>query len=118
MNKVSKLTGALLALALVALGLTSPALAAKPLPQSKVYLNTATVEQLSTLPGVGEKLAGRILEYRQKAGGFKATAELLNVRGIGEKNLAKMQPYIAVGEPARADAAAVKKPAPPRSEAN
>jgi len=118
MIQVSKITAAALVLALAALSFVSPALAAKPLPQSKVHLNSATVEQLARLPGVGEKLAGRILEYRQKAGGFKSTQELMNVRGIGEKNFLKLQPYISVGESAKSEAAAVKKPAPPRSEAN
>lgn len=42
----------------------------------------------------------------------------MNVRGVGEKNFLKMQPYISVGESPRSEAAAVKKPAPPRSEAN
>jgi competence protein ComEA len=118
MIKVSKVLGAALAFVFVALSFAAPVLAAKPLPAAKVYLNTATVEQLATLPGVGEKLAARIIEYRQKSGGFHATQELMNVRGVGEKNFLKMQPYIAVGESARSEAAAAKKPAPPRSEAN
>ena len=118
MIQVSKITTAALAIVLLALSFVSPALAAKPLPQTKVYLNSAGIAELSTLPGVGEKLAGRIIEYRQKAGGFKSTQELMNVRGVGEKNFLKMQPYISVGESAKSEAAAVKKPAPPKSEAN
>jgi comEA protein len=88
----------------VALGvLTSNGLAlaaAQPAPEGKINLNTASVEQLSTVPGVGEKLAARIVEYRQKAGGFKAIQELMNVKGIGEKNLERIQPYLSLGEPA------------------
>src|SRR5438105_1716123 len=73
----------------------------------------ATVEQLTVLPGVGAKLAGRIVEYRQKSNGFKSAQELLNVRGIGEKNFAKLQPFLSVsGErsEAKADAAAHNPP--------
>ena len=120
MTKLSRITAAFaLALALMGLTFVPPAVAGKPLPETKVFLNSATVQQLATLPGVGEKLAGRIIEYRQKAGGFKSTQELMNVRGIGEKNFLKMQPYISVGDSARPDtSAANKKPAPPKSEAN
>jgi competence protein ComEA len=46
------------------------------------------------LPGVGEKLAARIVEYRQKQGGFKNVSELMNVQGVGEKNLAKIQAFL------------------------
>jgi competence protein ComEA len=74
--------------------------AAQPAPEGKVNLNTASVEQLATLPGVGEKLAARIVEYRQKAGTFKSIQELMNVKGIGERNLEKLQPYLSLGEPA------------------
>ena len=44
-------------------------------PAGKVNINTATAQQLETLPGVGAKLAARIVEYRQKSGGFKTEAE-------------------------------------------
>ena len=60
--------------------------AAKPAPTGKVNINTASAQQLTALPGVGEKMAARIVEYRQKQGGFKNVQELMNVRGIGEKN--------------------------------
>jgi len=77
------------------------AAAAKPAPAGKVNINTATVEQLQTLPGVGQKLAARILEYRQKSGGFKATQEIVNVKGLGEKNFQKIQGYLSVGDAPR-----------------
>jgi competence protein ComEA len=44
--------------------------------------NTASAEQLTTLPGVGPKLAARILDYRQKSGAFKSVHELMNVKDI------------------------------------
>ena len=70
--------------------------AAAKAPTGKVNINTATASQLSELPGVGEKLAARIVEFRQKQGPFKSTQELMNVKGIGEKNLQKLQPYLTV----------------------
>jgi len=82
-----------LAFAMAALLVAGPALAAgKPNPTAKVNLNTASVEQLTTLPGVGPKLAARIVEYRQKSGAFRAPQELLNVKGVGEKNLSSPGP--------------------------
>ncbi len=60
-------------------------------------LNTATAEQLDSLPGVGAKMAARIIEYRQKNGPFKKIEDLMNVRGIGEKNFLKLKPLITVG---------------------
>jgi competence protein ComEA len=83
---------------IVALVLSSGvALAAKPAPTGKVNLNTASAEQLTTLPGIGPKLAARIVEYRQKSP-FKSTQELMNVRGVGEKNFAKIETYLTVGD--------------------
>jgi competence protein ComEA len=81
--------GAVLALSLVALSGTSSALAAADTakaPAGKVSLNTATVDQLASVPGVGPKLAARIVEQRQKSGGFKSIEDILAVKGIGEKN--------------------------------
>jgi competence protein ComEA len=94
-----------LALAMAALLVSGTAMAAgKPAPTAKVNLNTATVEQLTTLPGVGPKLAARIVEYRQKSGSFRSTQELINVRGIGEKNFAKIEAWLSVGEAPKAAA--------------
>lgn len=73
-------------------------------PAAKVNINSASVEQLTELPGVGAKLAARIVEHRQKQGPFKSTQELMNVKGIGEKNLQKLQPYLSVGDTARGGA--------------
>ena len=61
-----------------------------------VNLNTATVTQLDALPGVGKATAERIIEYRQKNGGFKKIEELMNVKGVGEKSFLKLKPYVTV----------------------
>ena len=74
--------------------------AAKPTPAGKVNINTASAEQLTTLPGIGPKLAARIVEYRQKSGAFKTVHELMNVRGVGEKNLKKIEQYLSTGDSA------------------
>ena len=50
-----------------------------------INLNTATVKELETLPGVGPVLARRIIEFREKKGGFKRVEELLAIPGVSEK---------------------------------
>ncbi len=72
---------------------------AKGTPAAVVNINTATVEQLDGLPGIGAKLAARIVDYRQKNGGFKKIEDLMNVQGIGEKNFLKLKPLITLGQP-------------------
>jgi competence protein ComEA len=43
------------------------------------------------------KLAGRIVEHRQKNGSFKSVQELMNVKGVGEKSLGKLEPFLSTG---------------------
>jgi competence protein ComEA len=76
---------------------TGPAFAATSTPAGKVNLNTATVSQLESLPGIGPSLASRIVEHRQKNGAFKSLEDVMAVKGIGEKNFAKIQGYLSVG---------------------
>ena len=59
----------------------------------KVHLNTATAEELETLPGVGAVTAQRIVEYRS-AHGFARIEDLMNVKGIGQAKFKKMQPWL------------------------
>jgi competence protein ComEA len=61
-----------------------------------VNINTATQAQLESLPGLGPKVAERILEYRQKNGTFKKVEDLMNVKGIGEKSFLKLKPLLTV----------------------
>ncbi len=61
-----------------------------------VNLNTATIDQLATIPGIGTKTAERIIAYRLKNGSFKKIEDLMNVSGVGEKSFLKMKPLITV----------------------
>ena len=70
---------------------------AKPAPAS-INLNTATAAELEKLPGIGQKVAARIVEYRQKNGPFKKVEELMNVQGIGEKSFLQFRSQLTVGQ--------------------
>jgi len=70
--------------------------------KAAINLNTATLDQLETLPGIGRKVAERILEHRAKSGGFKKIEELMNVKGIGEKSFLKLKPLVSVAKPEKA----------------
>jgi len=67
-----------------------------PGPGSPVNLNTATLEQLESLPGIGPAFAQRILDYRTQHGSFRTVDDLLNVSGIGDKRLADLKPDVTV----------------------
>lgn len=60
----------------------------------KLNINKASLEELITLPYIGQELAQRILEYRKKQGKFKSLEELLQIKGIGEKRLNLIKEYI------------------------
>jgi competence protein ComEA len=75
---------------------TQAAAATRGGAEAPVNLNTATVAELETLPGIGRRTAERIVEYRQKAGGFKKIEELMNVRGIGEKSFLRLRSLVTV----------------------
>ncbi|RPJ75351.1 MAG: helix-hairpin-helix domain-containing protein [Acidobacteria bacterium] len=90
------LAGPVFAPAIVSAQQAAAPAAAKGAAAAPVNLNTATAEQLDGLPGVGQAMAARILEYRQKNGGFKKIEELMNIKGIGEKNFLKLKPLVTV----------------------
>ena len=58
-----------------------------------IGINSATAEDLEALPGIGEKLALRIVAYRNENGKFQNMDALLEVNGMGEKKLSRIQPY-------------------------
>ncbi|NBC17542.1 MAG: hypothetical protein GVY18_09545 [Bacteroidetes bacterium] len=62
----------------------------------RMNLNLATASQLERLPRIGPALSGRIVAYRDAHGPFPRVADLVEVRGIGEKTLAKVAPYVFV----------------------
>lgn len=66
--------------------------------QSVVDVNSATAEQLQTLPGVGPRTAERIIEYRRDNGSFKKIEELMSVRGIGERSFLRLRALVKVGD--------------------
>ncbi len=62
----------------------------------RINLNTASLEELDSLPGIGPATAKLILEYRQQYGGFAAPEEIMNVKRIGEKTYEKLKDRIRV----------------------
>ena len=63
---------------------------------SKININTATIEELDNLPGVGEATANKILNYREENGMFKSIEEIKNVNGIGEKKYIDIKDKICI----------------------
>ena len=78
----------------------------KPALTSPININTANAGDLDGLPGIGAKTAARIVEYRQKNGPFKKVEELMNVRGIGEKNFLRLKAQLTISAKAGESAAA------------
>jgi competence ComEA-like helix-hairpin-helix protein len=62
----------------------------------RVDLNTASIDELATLPGVGNRIAGRIVALRSEKGRFVTVEELIEVRGIGRITLSRMRPHAKV----------------------
>lgn len=60
-------------------------------------LNTATIQELDALPGIGPVLAERIIEFREKRGGFRRVEELLAVPGISERKWQTLRTLVEVG---------------------
>ncbi len=63
-------------------------------PDGVVNINTADRTQLQLLPGVGETVADRIITFRESNGAFESVDELVAVKGIGEKSLDKLRPWL------------------------
>ena len=90
------------------------AVQAKKRPPSKpIDLNAASAKELQELPGVGPVTAQRIVDLRAKSGKFKRVGDLLAVRGISQKKLDAIRPYVMVSAPAVATSSS--KAPPPAS---
>lgn len=73
--------------------------AAESKPQAAlVDINTAGVEELMTVPGIGQVIAQRIVEYRDKNGPYASVDDLLKIQGIGEKSLARIRERLTAGK--------------------
>jgi competence protein ComEA len=110
MNRQRSMPYALLAVLTAAFALAGPAAvraedappprpgAAKASPLGVVDVNSATEQQLVEVPGIGEGLARRIVQFREKNGPYQRIEDLLKVQGIGEKSLEKLRPYLTAGK--------------------
>jgi competence protein ComEA len=104
MMRNSWVAAALMAAMVMGAGLTTPVKAGRSAQDAKpaaaapapLNLNLATVAELQKLPGIGPALAARIIEYRQKSGGFKKIEELMNVQGIGEQSFLKLKALVTI----------------------
>lgn len=85
-----------LGLALALAPVAAQAHQAKAPLTDKVNLNTATAEQLQTLPGIGPVLAKTVIDHRAKNGKFTKIEEILNVKGVGEKMFQKIKDRLVV----------------------
>jgi competence protein ComEA len=71
----------------------------QPLPSvkdAKININKASMEELMTLPFIGEVKAKAIIDYRTTNGEFKSVDDLDNIKGIGPKTLEKLRPFVSV----------------------
>jgi competence protein ComEA len=66
-------------------------------PAAPLDLNAASQADLEELPGIGPVTAGQILAWREEHGGFSSVDELIEISGIGERTLARLEPLVIVG---------------------
>lgn len=63
-----------------------------------ININTASAEELQTLPGIGPSISKRIVAFREENGPYKRIEDLMKVKGIGEKSFQKIRHLITVGK--------------------
>ena len=68
----------------------------RPPTQTRINLNTASANELETLPGIGKSLAERIIEHREKFGPFRRPEHLIIVRGISDKRFRALRDLVTV----------------------
>jgi competence protein ComEA len=95
-RNISRFAACLLMLSVLAVSAVSPQVAAAD--DAPVDINRADAQQLASLPGVGESIAKRIIEFREEHGPFRRVEDLMKVKGIGEKSLEKIRPHVSVGK--------------------
>jgi competence ComEA-like helix-hairpin-helix protein len=83
--------------------------AQKKPPASPIDPNTATVEQLEQLPGIGPSTAKAIIQFREKTR-FERIEDLLAIHGISKRRLEKIRPYLRINPPAKAYSRKTKNP--------
>ena len=66
--------------------------------EDKINLNTASAEELTSLPGIGEVLAARIVAYREEHGPFQTLDDIMQVSGIGSKVVEEIRDLVTVGD--------------------
>jgi len=92
----ARLGVALVTLIVFTLGAVAPLSVAEDV--DPIDLNRASAKELTRLPGIGEAIAKRIVDFRDRHGPFKHVDDLMKVKGIGEKSLEKIRPHVRVGK--------------------
>ncbi len=75
----------------------SPIQSASNVTDQKININTASAAELQQLPRIGEKVAQRIIDFREEHGNFQKIEEIMKVSGIGERMFANLKELITVG---------------------
>jgi comEA protein len=75
---------------------SNTAIAQKTPPTQPINLNTATIAQLETLPGIGPNTAKSIVDFRNRSGPFQRVEDLLAIKGISKSKLEKLRPYVTI----------------------
>ena len=97
-RQVWRIMGAFLVLSMMGIIGAPAAIAAEENSGGKININSADVERLTDLPGIGPSYAQRIVDYRKEFGPFKTIEDLLNVRGIGDRTFEKIRDRITTRE--------------------